>query len=108
DKPYYQLTNFYASPIECELPIQVIDGSFRYMPLDIKGNLSSGGDYKGNGVYVELNGLVGEGLKGFNFLAMAINKIRNIPNPGEAQRPTSLSWDSTVVVPMRLRAMRFA
>ncbi|CAI2162271.1 13547_t:CDS:2 [Funneliformis geosporum] len=135
--PYYQLTNFYASSIECELPIEVIYGSsFRYMPLDEKGKLSSGhkhfynkelvmirlpkrerGEYQGNGVYIEMCGGVGESLKGFNFLAMTIDKIRNITNPGEAQnglrgdwfleeRPTSLSWDSTVVVPMRLRAMR--
>ncbi|CAI2196159.1 12189_t:CDS:2, partial [Funneliformis geosporum] len=105
DKSYYQLTNFYASPIECELPIEVIDGD--------------GKAFGCRGTMIEI-------LTSPNLLAMGINEIKAVPNPGEVrnfvnkqfklgyglrgdwfseERPMSLGWNSAVV-PMRLRAMR--
>ncbi|CAI2162915.1 16646_t:CDS:2 [Funneliformis geosporum] len=121
DKPYYQLTNFYASPIECELPIEVIDSGRRYMPLDEKGNLSTSHKHfynaePGLGTMVEI-------LDSINPLAMGINTIREVPNPGEVRNFVNEHFKPghglrgdwffegngmNPVVPMRLRAMHFA
>jgi hypothetical protein len=38
-----------------------------------------------NGKYFVCRGAIAEILKSFNFLAMGIGKIREIPNPGEVR-----------------------